>query len=108
MASLPLHGACSNKPLRFQAHSMVQKSSHFSFKGFGSTLGHHRGSRLLIDQQPGICHKSSRGSVGRFDVVKTMTNSETNEEISGYLVSGITRLKTNQEGTKHLDLSLKL
>ncbi|TKY74780.1 Zinc finger protein 3 [Spatholobus suberectus] len=121
MASLPLHGASSNRPLGIQAHSMIQKpssssTSHFSFNGFGSTFGHHGWSRPLIDQQrPGIgkltvknCHKTSQSSVGRFEVVKTMLNSAANEEISGYLLSGITRLKTNQEETKHLDLSLKL
>ncbi|KAK7311899.1 hypothetical protein RJT34_10360 [Clitoria ternatea] len=116
MASLPLHGACSNKPLGIQAHSIIHKpSSHFALNGFGTTFGHHGLSRPLIDQQPGIgkltaetCHKtglSSRGIVGRFDVVKNMLNSaKANEEISG-----ITRFKTNQEEMKpHLDLSLKL
>ncbi|KAK7351360.1 hypothetical protein VNO77_10749 [Canavalia gladiata] len=120
MASLPLHGASSNKPLGIQAHSMIHKpSSHFSINGFGSTFGHHHGwSRPLIDQQPGIgklkietCHKtgfSSRGNVGRFHVVNNMLNSAASEEINGYMVSGITRFKTNQEEMKHLDLSLKL
>ncbi|KAJ1413130.1 Zinc finger C2H2-type [Sesbania bispinosa] len=117
MASLPLHGSCSNRPLGIQAHSMIQKPSHF---GFGSSYGQQHGwSRPpLIDQQPGIgklvmesCHKtglSSKGSsssVGRFEVVKNMINSTSNEEISGY---NSTRLKTNQEEMRHLDLSLKL
>ncbi|XP_027356907.1 zinc finger protein 1-like [Abrus precatorius] len=119
MASLPLHGACSDRPLGIQAHSMIQKPApHSSFNGFRSTYGNHGWSRPLIDQQPGIgkltmetYHKtrsSSRGGVGKFDVVKNMLNSAANEEINGYLVSGITRLKTNQEERKHLDLSLKL
>ncbi|KAG5034178.1 hypothetical protein JHK87_009088 [Glycine soja] len=122
MASLPLHGASSNnKPLGIQAHSIIHKPSssnysHFSFNGFGTTFGHRGWSRPLIDQQPGIgkltmesFHKTSRGNVGKFDVVKTTRlNSATNEEISGYMVSGISLLKTNQEEMKHLDLSLKL
>ncbi|CAJ1973660.1 unnamed protein product [Sphenostylis stenocarpa] len=120
MASLPLHGACSNKPLGIQAHSMIHKppppSSHISFNGFGNTFGQlHAWSRPLITQQPRIgkltmesCHKTSRGSVGRFEAVSTMLNPAGNEEASGYLVSGITRLKTSQEEKKHLDLSLKL
>ncbi|TKY46319.1 Zinc finger protein 3 [Spatholobus suberectus] len=95
---------------------MIQKpSSQFSFNGFGSIFGHHGWLRPLIDQQLVIenlamksYHKTSRGSVRRFEVVKTMLNSAAKEEISGYLVSGITRLKTNQKETKHLDLSLKL
>ncbi|XP_061341049.1 zinc finger protein 1-like [Gastrolobium bilobum] len=120
MASLPLHGACSNRPLGIKAHSMVQKPSHhFSSNGFGSTYGHHGWSRPLIDQQPRIgklametFHKrelSSRGStVGKFQMVNTtMLNSSANEDISGNLVSE-TRLKTDQEEIKHLDLSLKL
>ena len=119
IASLPLHGACSNnRPLGIQAHSMIHKPSHFSVSnGFGSNSGHRGWSRPLIDQQPGIgklsvesFHRTnlpSRGSVGRFEVAKTMLNSAANEEISGYPVSG-TRLKTNQEEMKHLDLSLKL
>ena len=123
MASLPLHGACSNRGLGIQAHSMIQKPSHnVSSNGFGSSNGHHPGwSRPLIDQQPGIAklamtdfHRttsalSSRGSVGRFEVVNTMMNSAANKEISGYMVNSGTRLKTNhQEEMKHLDLSLKL
>lgn len=129
MASLPLYGACSsssNRPLLgIQAHSMIQKPpSHPSSSGFGigNTAYGHRGnwSRPLIGQQPGIgkltmetsSHKtglSSRGSVGRFEGVKNMLNIPTacNEEISGFLVSG-TRLKSNQEEVKQLDLSLKL
>ncbi|KAK7410227.1 hypothetical protein VNO78_00848 [Psophocarpus tetragonolobus] len=112
MASLGIH-----------AHSIVHKpppppsssSPPFSFNGFGSTSGHHGWSRPLIGQQPGItkqamesCHKSPRGNVGKFDGVKPMLNSATNGEITGYLLSGIPRLKTNQEDVKHLDLSLKL
>lgn len=122
MASLPLHGGCSNnKPLGIKAHSIIHKpssnSSHISFNGFGTTFGHHGWSRPLIDQQPRIgkltmesCHKTSRGNVGKFDAVKTtMINSATIEEISGYnMISGVTRFKTNQEEMKHLDLSLKL
>lgn len=118
MASLPLHGAYCNKPLGIQAHSMIQKPSHHSI-GFGSTYGQRGGwSRPLINQQPGIgrlametfnkSRLSSQGSnVGRFEVVKNMLNSAANEETNGYLVSG-TRLKTNQEDMKLLDLSLKL
>ncbi|XP_061363895.1 zinc finger protein 1-like [Gastrolobium bilobum] len=123
MASLPLYGSSSNNPLGIQAHSMIHKPSHISSNGLlGSSYGHHHGwSRPLIDQQPAIAklavadfHRttsvlSSRGSVGRFEGVNTMMNSAANKEISGYLVSGGTRLKTsNPEEMKHLDLSLKL
>ncbi|KAI4316385.1 hypothetical protein L6164_024369 [Bauhinia variegata] len=112
MASLPLHGAC-NRPLGIQAHSLIQKPSHISI---GSTYGHHGWSRPLIGQQPGIgklamenFHRTaSRGSVGRFDTVKTMMSSAATEEITEYLVAG-TRLKKNHEEMKQqLDLSLKL
>lgn len=113
MASLPLYGACTNtnnKALGIQAHSMIHKPcSNFSFNGFGiNTFAHHGWSRPLIHQQPRIgkltmesnCHRtSSRGSVGRFEVVNNMFNSTASE---------ITRLKTNEEERKHLDLSLKL
>ncbi|KAI4337265.1 hypothetical protein L6164_015703 [Bauhinia variegata] len=111
MASLPLHGAC-NKPLGIQAHSVIQKPSHISI---GSSYGHRGWSRPVIDQQPGIgklgiesFHRTtSRGSVGRFDTVKTMMNSVATEEFNEYLVTG-TRLKNNHEEMKQLDLSLKL
>lgn len=122
MASLPLHGACNNKPLGIQAHSMIHKPSHISSNGFGSSCGnHHVWSRPFIDQQPGIAklampdfHRatpalSSRGSVGRFEVVNNMMNSAPSKGISAHLVNGGTLLKTNnQEEMKHLDLSLKL
>ncbi|KAE9586927.1 hypothetical protein Lal_00004406 [Lupinus albus] len=126
IASLPLHG---NRPLGIQAHSLIHKPSHFSSNiiGFGSTYGQqlHGWSRSkpLINQQPGIgklametSHKkglsSRESSVGRFEVVNnvrsSMLNYETNEETSGYVVTG-TRLKTShQEDMKLLDLSLKL
>ncbi|RDX58717.1 Zinc finger protein 3, partial [Mucuna pruriens] len=89
MASLPLHGSCGNKPLGIQAHSLIHKPSSSSSHFFG----HHGWSRSrpLIDQQPGIgkltmetCHRTSRGSVGRFDAVRTTLNEET----SGYLCTG--------------------
>ncbi|XP_057427087.1 zinc finger protein 3-like [Lotus japonicus] len=123
MASLPLyHG---HIPLAIQAHSMIHKpSSHVSSNGFGSSCGSHHNlwSKPLIDQQAGKAklamadfHRpttsallsSSRGSVGRFEVVDTVMNSAVNKE---YLVTGGTRLKasSNQEEIKHLDLSLKL
>ncbi|KAI9118563.1 hypothetical protein K1719_010895 [Acacia pycnantha] len=121
MASLPLHGAAGNKPLGIQAHSMIHKPSHISSNfGFGNSLGYNGWSRPLIDQKPRIgkldmanFHRtatlgfSSRGSVGRFETVKTMVGSGVSEEITGYLVSG-TLLKTDQEEKTHLDLSLKL
>lgn len=106
IASLPLYGASSysNKPLGIQTHSMIHKpSSHVSF---GNSYGyHHNWSRPII--------ASSRGSVGRFEVVDTMMNSSSssaNKEISGFFVSDGKHLKTNnnQEDMKHLDLSLKL
>ncbi|KAK7320664.1 hypothetical protein VNO77_30348 [Canavalia gladiata] len=124
LASLPLYGACSsNRSLGIQAHSMIQKPSHVN--GFGSSYTHHHGwSRPIIDQQPGIAklgvadfHRtksttlssSSQSSVGRFEVVRTLMNSAANKDLSGYVVSGGTRLKSNnQEEMKHLDLSLKL
>ncbi|KAL2346670.1 hypothetical protein Fmac_000670 [Flemingia macrophylla] len=62
----------------------------------------------LITMETSTYHKSPRGGVGRFDVVKTKLYSAANEEINGYLISGITRLKSNQEEMNHLDLSLKL
>ena len=109
MASLPLHGAC-NRPLGIQAHSLIQKSpSH------GSAFGNRGWSRPLIDQQPGIGNfnrtapggLSSRGSVGRFEMVKSAMGSSGNEEIGGYLVGG-SRFMANHEEMKQLDLSLKL
>ncbi|WVZ18114.1 hypothetical protein V8G54_005436 [Vigna mungo] len=112
VASLPLHGACGNKPLGIQTHCMIHRPPpllhpHFSFNGFSNTFGHHHGwSRPLITQQPGIgkltmenCRKTSRDNVGRFQL-----KSAGNEEISEYLVSG----NTGQEKKKYLDLSLKL
>lgn len=107
MASLPLYGAFGNKPLGIQAHSMIHKPSHVSSNGFGNSYGHHHhhgwsNSRIFMDQQPGIAklgiadfHRtstSSRGSVGRFEVVDTMLNSAANKEMK----------------QKQLDLNLKL
>ncbi|BAT78113.1 hypothetical protein LR48_Vigan04g223700 [Vigna angularis] len=116
VASLPLHGAFGNKPLGIQTHCMIHRPPpllppHFSFNGFSNTFGHHNGwSRPLITQQPGIgkltmesCRKTSRDKVDRLQL-----KSAGNEEISEYLVSGNTGLKTGQEKKKHLDLSLKL
>ncbi|XP_027332828.1 zinc finger protein 3 [Abrus precatorius] len=126
MASLPLYGACNNRSLGIQAHSMIHKPSHVN--GFGSSYGyhHHGWSRPIIDHQPGIAklagvadfHRTkstlsspSQNSVGRFEVVSPMINSAANKDISGYVVvSGGTRVKStnNQDEMKHLDLSLKL
>lgn len=124
MASLPLYGACNNRGLGIQAHSMIHKPSHnhhHHVNGFGGSYGHHHGwSRPIIDQQPGIAklavpdfHRtksafsSSQTSVGRFEMVSTMKNSS--QEISGCVASGGTPLKTNNnQEMKHLDLSLKL
>lgn len=106
MASLPLYGAFGNyKPLGIQAHSMIHKpNSHVSSNGFGNSYygHHHHHSRISMDQQPGIAklgiadfHRtttSSRGSVGRFEVVDTMMNSSANKEMK----------------QKQLDLNLKL
>lgn len=116
MASLPLYGASSNKPLGIQTHSIIHKPSHH----VSSNYGHHGWSRPLIDQKPRIgklemanFHRtttlglSSRGSVGRFEMVKTMVGSTVSEEISGYF-SGTLLKSTDQEEAKHLDLSLKL
>ncbi|CAL5206314.1 unnamed protein product [Lathyrus oleraceus] len=108
MASLPLYGA-----LGIQAHSMIQKPSHVSSNGFGSSHGHHHHHHHHHGwSTSSAALSSSKGSVGRFEVVDTMKNSAANKEISGYFVSGGTSLKThmNQEEMKqkHLDLSLKL
>ncbi|KAI9106332.1 hypothetical protein K1719_021860 [Acacia pycnantha] len=110
MASLPLYGAsCNNRPLGIQAHSLIHKP-------FNNNV-HNRG----WSQQPGIgklemvnFHKTtssglaSRGSVGRFEIVKAKMGSAEKEEMSGYLVGGTHCLKANPEEMKHLDLSLKL
>ncbi|XP_028799161.1 zinc finger protein 1-like [Neltuma alba] len=122
MASLPLHGTAANKPLGIQAHAMIHKRSHISSNyGFGNSHGNHGWSRPLIDQKPRVgklemanFHRtttlglSSRGSVGRFETAKTTKlGSAVSDQIAGYLATG-TLLKTDQEETKHLDLSLKL
>ncbi|XP_058728625.1 zinc finger protein 3-like [Vicia villosa] len=103
MASLPLYGA-----LGIQAHSMIQKPSN----GFGNSYGHHHHHHHHGWSTSSSALSSSRGSVGRFEVVDTMKNSAASKEINGYFVSGGTSLKThmNQEEMKkkHLDLSLKL
>lgn len=102
MASLPLYGA-----LGIQAHSMIQKPSN----GFGSSYGHHHHHHHGWSTSSSAL-SSSRGSVGRFEVVDTMKNSAASKEMNGYFVSGGTSLKAlmNQEEMKkkHLDLSLKL
>ncbi|XP_004498783.1 uncharacterized protein [Cicer arietinum] len=110
MASLPLYGAYSNKSLGIQAHSMIQKPSHVSSNGFGKSYGHHHQNHHGWSTSSTLL-ASSRGSVGRFEVVDTMMNSSAKKEISGYVVSGGTCLKSsNQEEIKkkQLDLSLKL
>ncbi|RDX68949.1 Zinc finger protein 3, partial [Mucuna pruriens] len=115
MASLPLYGACSNRGLGIQAHSMIHKPSHHHHhhhhhvNGFGGSHGHHHHgwSRPIIDQQPGIAklavpdfHKTksalsssqTQSSVGRFEMVNTMVNSAASKEISGCVAAAGTRL----------------
>lgn len=107
MASLPLYGAsCNNRHLGIQAHSLIHKP-------YNNNSVHHK----AWSNQPGIgklemvnFHKTTSGSVGRFEIVKAKMGSAEKEEISGFLVGGIHCLKTNpsEEMNKQLDLSLKL
>ncbi|XP_057739033.1 zinc finger protein 1-like [Arachis stenosperma] len=99
ISSLPLYGACANKPLGIQAHSLIHKPSF---------VHHHHHISNGFGRPPPLIGNSS---VGRFQVAKNMLNSAAdNEEITAYLV----HLKTNQDdnimikNNKHLDLSLKL
>ncbi|KAI3822373.1 hypothetical protein L1987_09962 [Smallanthus sonchifolius] len=119
LSSLPLHGY-NNRSLGIQVHSMIHKpaSSMFStsssgFKSFYGPKGWS--SRPHVDQQPAIGKLNmasytsnlagappSHGGVGRFEVVRT---SITKDEIGGLWWP---ELKTNQDESQKLDLSLKL
>lgn len=120
LASLPLHGAY-NRSLGIQVHSMIHKPSHISSStGFGNSYGHHSWSRPPIDQHPAIGKLSmenslaiataptSRASVGRFNIMRTMVGSPADEVIGNYWWSGGGGLKTKQEDIQKVDLSLKL
>ncbi|GMY29205.1 zinc finger protein 3-like [Fagus crenata] len=120
MASLPLHGAY-NRSLGIQVHSMIQKPSHTSSSSSGFFGPRGWSSRPLINHQPAVGKlgienfhintgsSQSRGSVGRFDMVRTMNGSPANDiEHSGYWMAGGGLFKTNQEEMMKLDLSLKL
>ncbi|XVF48293.1 hypothetical protein PTKIN_Ptkin03bG0178800 [Pterospermum kingtungense] len=119
LASLPLHSAY-NRSLGIQVHSMIHKPSNISSStGFGNMYGHHSWSRPLIDQQPAIGKLSmenslaiastgptSRASVGRFNTMRTMMGSPTDEVLDNCWWLG--GLKTKQEEIQTVDLSLKL
>ncbi|XP_007011752.2 PREDICTED: zinc finger protein 3 [Theobroma cacao] len=122
LASLPLHGAY-NRSLGIQVHSMIHKPSHISSStGFGSVYGHHSWSRPPIDQQPAIgklltenphvipTGPTSRASVGRFNITRSMMGSPADDEVIGNCWwSGGGSLKTKQEDQmQKVDLSLKL
>ncbi|XP_004501786.1 zinc finger protein 3-like [Cicer arietinum] len=110
---LTLHGGANSnsiRPLGIKAHSMIHKPCHNSTNEFGSTCGYHGWSRPFMNQQRGIGKPmmeifneigllSSRKSVGRFQGVK-----------SDMLKQGapLNLESNNQEGEKHLDLSLKI
>ncbi|XP_043699204.1 zinc finger protein 1-like [Telopea speciosissima] len=121
LASLPLHGSF-NRSLGIQVHSMIHKPSYYptSSGSPGHLYGHHGWSRPPIDQQPAIgrlavedyhvgqaAGPSSRSAAARFDAVR-MSAPTADEGIGGYWWAGSGRLKTNQEESQKLDLSLKL
>ncbi|KAJ4958306.1 hypothetical protein NE237_025417 [Protea cynaroides] len=123
LASLPLHGSF-NRSLGIQVHSMIQKPSYYpSPSGSGHLYGHHGWSRPPIDQQPAIGRHgvedyhvgvpaagpslSREGGAARFQAVRMSAPTE-EEAIGGYWWPGSGRLKTNQEDSQKLDLSLKL
>ncbi|KAL4339559.1 hypothetical protein GQ457_08G004270 [Hibiscus cannabinus] len=110
LASLPLNGAYG-RSLGIQVHSMIHKPNnpHISY-------GRHSWSRPPIDQQPAVGRLSaaenstSRASVGRFNVMRTMTGgSPADEVMDNCWWSGGTSLNSKQEDQIHkVDLSLKL
>ncbi|KAL7595537.1 zinc finger protein 3 [Lactuca sativa] len=123
LSSLPLHGYNNNRSLGIQVHSMIHKPSNSMFSssasGFKSFYG-SKGwpSRPHVDQQPAIgklssasyasslaAAPSSHGGVGRFEVVRTGMSSTGKDEIGGLWWP---ELKTNQDESQKLDLSLKL
>ena len=122
MSSLPLHGAYNNRSLGIQVHSMIHKPSPTTpSSGSGNLYGHRSWSRPPIDQQPAVGRLAgenyhggvtagplSRGSIGRFDTVRMMINSQANEGIGGFCWTGGGHLKANQDELQKLDLSLKL
>ncbi|KAI3792124.1 hypothetical protein L2E82_05994 [Cichorium intybus] len=122
LSSLPLHGY-NNRSLGIQVHSMIHKPSNSMFSssssGFKSFYGAKGwSSRPHVDQQPAIgklnlasytsnlaAAPPSHGGVGRFEVVRTGISSTAKDEIGGLWWP---ELKTNQDETQKLDLSLKL
>ncbi|KAL8216815.1 hypothetical protein R6Q57_023652 [Mikania cordata] len=128
LSSLPLHGYNNNnRSLGIQAHSMIHKpansmflTSSSGFKGFYGSKGWS--SRPYVDQLPAIgklkttSYTSSltaaptwtlgaHGEAARFEVVRTGLNSIADDEIGGLWWP---ELKTNQDESQNLDLSLKL
>ncbi|KVH90250.1 zinc finger protein 1-like [Cynara cardunculus var. scolymus] len=124
LSSIPLHGGYnSSRSLGIQVHSMIHKpSSMFStssssgFKSFYGPKGWS--SRPHVDQQPAIgkltlasytsslaAAPPSHGGVGRFEVVRTGMSSTGKDEVGGLWWP---ELKTNQDESQKLDLSLKL
>ncbi|CAK9183860.1 unnamed protein product [Ilex paraguariensis] len=120
IASLPLHGAYHYKSFGIQAHSMIHKPSYIP-SGHKSFYGHGGWVSPSIDQQPAIgklavenYHSSvstglsSRGTIGKFDMVRTIMASPTDEVIVGRWCADSGHLKSNQDEMQNLDLSLKL
>ncbi|KAI3823539.1 hypothetical protein L1987_04978 [Smallanthus sonchifolius] len=123
LSSLPLHGYSHNRSLGIQVHSMIHKPSNSmlsaSSSGFKSFYG-PKGwpSRPHVDQQPAIgklnlasftsslaAAPPSHGGVGRFEVLRTGINSTVKDDIGCFRWP---ELKTNQDESQKLDLSLKL
>ncbi|KAJ0714889.1 putative transcription factor C2H2 family [Helianthus annuus] len=129
LSSLPLHGYNNNnnnshRSLGIQVHSMIHKPSNSMFSasnssGFKSFYGPKGwSSRPHVDQQPAIGKLNtagypsslagappSHGGVGRFEVVRTGMSSMAKDEVGGLWWP---ELKTNQDESQKLDLSLKL
>ncbi|KAK9072850.1 hypothetical protein SSX86_009285 [Deinandra increscens subsp. villosa] len=106
LSSLPLHGYSSNnnRSLGIQVHSMIHKPNYNSMfsgssSGFKSLYGPKGWSSSLVAAPP------SRGGIGRFEVLRTGINSTVKDEIGGLRWP---ELKTNQDESQKLDLSLKL
>nr|GEV80912.1 zinc finger protein 3-like [Tanacetum cinerariifolium] len=127
LSSLPLLGYSSNnnnRSLGIQVHSLIRKPNNNSMfstssSGFKSFYGQNGwSSRPPVDQQPAIgklnlsSYASSltavsplnHGSLGLFEVVRTGMNSPTKDD------AGLRwpDLKTNQDDSQKIDLSLKL
>lgn len=119
LSSLPLHGFNNHRSLGIQVHSMIHKPTISMFStssGFNSFYGSKGwSSRPHVDQlKPNLASytsslatapSSTHGGVGRFEVVRTGMNSTGKDEIGGLWWP---ELKTNQDDSQKLDLSLKL